>query len=336
MNLKKIIPFILALALMPEFAVGSSYLIDAPTQIKPGVIQTIVKPSFDAIAVSTAGLRTALTLETTTRIAADSAEAGTRSAADAAQVGRLNALDVATATLTSDFQQGALQFAAVAFDTTTLKGQIDAVAASTGVTKITAGTNITISPLSGLGDVTINAAGGSGVLETSSPTWTGQHNFTTNVGFGVVSPSTAIDVLGTVNATAFIGDGSGLTNLPATGVLTTSSPTWTGEHYFSNSIRYTDGNEANGKVLTSSALGFATWQTPVVGTSFTVDASPTVNTCFTATSCVAHCAVGKVLGGGCSTSPMVSPTQGFPFNSTDYECDAGVTANITAYAVCGH
>jgi|TARA_R110000744_G_scaffold305652_1_gene413994 hypothetical protein len=70
-----------------------------------------------------------------------------------------------------------------------------------GVTKIIAGTNLTISPPSGLGDVTINATGG------ATPYWSGNTDgtisnsgLTFNVGIGTQNPTERLTVSGDTSA----------------------------------------------------------------------------------------------------------------------------------------
>ena len=46
-----------------------------------------------------------------------------------------------------------------------------------------------------------------------------------NIGLGTMSPQYKLDVIGTVNATAFVGDGSGLTHISASGLTNIASQT---------------------------------------------------------------------------------------------------------------
>ena len=59
-----------------------------------------------------------------------------------------------------------------------------------------------------------------------------------NVGIGTATPNSKLQVAGTVNATAFVGDGSGLTNLPGGG-----SSVWS---TMGNDAYYNDGNVSIG------------------------------------------------------------------------------------------
>jgi hypothetical protein len=118
------------------------------------------------------------------------------------------------------------------------------------------GTNIPSQAFSIVGNVGIGTGKNSPYVTTAPPS--GGLIVQGNVGIGSLAPGKTLDVTGTVRATAFVGDGSGLTGLPATGGWTLGA---------SNVGISTTNNVGIGTNLTTTAglsvmngnVGIGTW-----------------------------------------------------------------------------
>lgn len=127
------------------------------------------------------------------------------------------------------------------------------------VTSVTlASPNSTLS-LGGTNPVTSTGTINADINLGQNNTWTGLQNFTTvNVGIASSAPGQSLDVVGTVRATAFIGDGSGITGLGAS--------TWTAVG--NDTYKASNGNIGIGTtIITNAALtvmngnvGIGTWK----------------------------------------------------------------------------
>ena len=134
-------------------------------------------------------------------------------------------------------------------------------ASNGGVTQIVAGTNISISPVSGLGAVTINSTGGGGtpggtdtnIQFNSGSTFSGSSNLTYNYTTNVLSGTTAQF---TQITASFSGSGQNLTSVTASAINDT-----TGSFSVSNiqDGQYLKrvGNSIVGTFLTTFMVNFA-------------------------------------------------------------------------------
>jgi len=127
-----------------------------------------------------------------------------------------------------------------------------------------------------------------------------------NVGIGTTNPNAKLDVSGTVKATAFVGDGSGLTGISGGGG-------WT-----------------NTPTTTTTSLN--------VGIGGTIDFGYELihTVCEDTKSCLAVCPAGKkIMGGGCGNSGNFAITQNYPNDVDEWECViTSTSSHVEAYAFC--